>query len=291
VRSTAVRGACVPSGRRTDTDGWPDSAIPGAGVAVDDAAMPVLAATRDRSVTRSFASALAGLTVGTILLAGGILLGYLLLTAGIVERFTVPARPTPAEMAAGVLAWTFALVVPAGFAVVGALRLLDAIGITRHRPRIRPAARAAHAMPADHLVASRVRLPDGRLVPELIVGPFGVVVVGELPPAGASRHSGGRWEVRVDRGRWIPIENPIERTSRDAERVRRWLGSNDSDHVVRVHAVLIDPDRRVERTPTCAVTTVEELPVWLASLPAQRSFVADRQARVAETVRESLDRG
>ncbi len=253
--------------------------------------MPVLVASRDRSVARSFASAFVGLTVGTILLGGGILLGYLLLTAGIVERFAVPPRPSPVEMAAGVLAWTFALVVPAGFAVIGALRLLDTIGVSRHRPRIRPAARVAHAMPDDHLVASRVRLPDGRLVPELIVGPFGVVVVGELPPAGASRHSGGRWEVRVERGRWVPIENPLDRTSRDAERVRRWLGSDDSDHVVRVHAVLIDPDRRVERTPTCAVTTAQELPAWLASLPAQRSFVADRQARVADTVRASLDGG
>lgn len=251
--------------------------------------MPVLAATPDRSIMRTLGSVVAGLSVGTILLGGGLLLGYLLLAGGIIERIAIPPRPTPAEMAVGIFAWTFALVVPAGFAVVGALRLLDTLGIARQRPRVRPAARVAAAMPPDHLVASRVRLPDGRIVPELIVGPFGVVVVGELPPAGASRHHGGRWEIRLRGGRWVPVENPLDRASRDAERVRRWLSADDSDHVVRVHAVMIDPDGRVERTPTCAVTTTQLLPQWLASLPAQRSFVADRQARVAELVRASLD--
>ena len=157
--------------------------------------MPVLAAARDRSVMRTLGGLVTGLSVGMVLLGGGLLLGYLLLAGGIIEHFAIPARPTPVEMAIGILAWTFALVVPAGFAVVGALRLMDTLGIARQRPRVRPAARVAGSMPADHLVASRVRLPDGRIVPELIVGPFGVVVVGELPPAGASRHHGGRWEI------------------------------------------------------------------------------------------------
>ena len=103
-------------------------------------------------------------------------------------------------------------------------------------------------------------------------------------PGGAARRHGDRWEVRVSAGGWMPIENPLERAARDAERVRRWVAHEDRDHVVKVYAAVVSADPSVERTPTCAAVTVDQVPAWLAALPAQRSLTADRQARIAELV-------
>jgi hypothetical protein len=47
-----------------------------------------------------------------------------------------------------------------------------------------------------------------------------------------------------------------------------------------------DPD--VARTPTCAYITPEQVGPWLASLPPQRSFDADRRERIIRLVRSGL---
>ena len=55
----------------------------------------------------------------------------------------------------------------------------------RHRPPS-PTVAIARTVADDHAVATRVRLPDGsRIVPELVIGPFGAAVIEELPPPGA----------------------------------------------------------------------------------------------------------
>ena len=63
--------------------------------------------------------------------------------------------------------------------------------------------------------------------------------------------SGRRWELRDDRGRWVPIEAPVDRASRDAERVRGWLGGEDRDFVVRVYAAIVtdDNEHRADARP------------------------------------------
>ena len=119
-----------------------------------------------------------------------------------------------------------------------------------------------------------------------MTGPHGVAIFELLPPLRASRHHDGRWEVRVRSGRWIPIENPLERASRDAERVRRWLADDDHDFVVKVHAAVIAPDLSLPRTPTCAVITSDQVAAYLASLPPQRSLTASRRERLVELIRE-----
>jgi hypothetical protein len=133
-----------------------------------------------------------------------------------------------------------------------------------------------------------VRLPDGRVVPEMVVGPFGVAIVEEVPPPARSRHRGGTWEVKASGGRWVPIENPLDRASRDADRVRTWLAHDDRDHVTKVHAAIVDPTAGLPRTPTCAVITPDEVIPWLASLPVQRSLTPARLADIVETIRSSL---
>jgi hypothetical protein len=219
---------------------------------------------------------------------GGLLIGWFSFGLGFVEQFTA-ARPSAAQMATGALAWGFALIAPALFLMVGLARLVDTLellSLRRRRPR--PVAAIAGSLPADHVAAARVRLPDGRVIPELVIGPFGVAVIEELPSPRLSRHQGGAWEARAADGRWRPIENPLERASRDAERVRRWLADDDRDHVVKVHAAIVAPEGSVARIPTCAVVAEEDLVAWLAALPVQRSLNGDRRAAIVEMVKDAL---
>jgi hypothetical protein len=220
--------------------------------------------------------------------AGGLLIGWFSFGYGFVGQFTTP-RPSEVQMAAGALAWGFALIAPALFLMVGLAKLVETFELLslRRRPP-RPAASIARALPPDHVAVARIRLPDGRIVPEMIIGPFGVAVIEELPPPEASRSHAGHWEVRGRDGRWIPLESPLERASRDAERVRRWLAHDDRDHIVKVYAAVVAPAPAVDRTPTCAVVATDELAAWIAALPVQRSLNADRRADVVAMITAAL---
>jgi hypothetical protein len=70
--------------------------------------------------------------------------------------------------------------------------------------------------------------------------------------------------------------------------LRRWLSHEERDHIVKTYATVIALDASLPRTPTCAVTAPADLPGWLASLPAQRSLNADRQASIVELLREAM---
>ena len=118
-----------------------------------------------------------------------------------------------------------------------------------------PRCDSRRAIGDDHVVATSVRLPDGtRVLPELIIGPFGAAIIEELPPPGAVMSRGVRsWEVRVGNGYIRTIENPLERAAHDAERVRGWLSPRRG----RRGAQGLRRGRRyrsaVERTATCAL--------------------------------------
>jgi hypothetical protein len=103
-----------------------------------------------------------------------------------------------------------------------------------------------------------------------------------MPPARFLRHTGSSWEARHRSGRWIPYENPMERATRDGERVKRWFSGTERDYVLRVYAAVVTEDPTVLRTPTCAVVTPEQVPAWLASLPPSRSITADRKNEIVE---------
>jgi hypothetical protein len=229
--------------------------------------------------------------VGGLLLAGASLLGYLIFATEFLGQFMPRGRASATQLMAGALAWTFALTAPAGFGLVGLVRLGSAYErvAARRRPPT-PAVRAARTVADDHAVATRVRLPDGsRVVPELVIGPFGAAVIEELPPAGAVVSRGVRsWEVLLADGKVHLIDHPLERAARDAERVRNWFAGDDSDHVVKVYAAVVGTDPGIARTPTCAYITPEQVAPWLASLPPQRSFDADRRERTIRLVRSAL---
>jgi hypothetical protein len=253
--------------------------------------MQVLASRRAAPGRPSRVQVWSAFTVGAALVAASATVLYLVFVAGVLQQFNAAGRPTTYEVVAGALAWTFALTAPAGAGLVGVLRLQTAVErYHARRPRVTPAVRLAHAIGDDHIVATGVRLPDGsRIVPELVVGPFGAAVIEELPPAGSVMSRGVRsWEVRTGSGHVRTIENPFERAARDADRVRSWLSSDETDHIIKLYAAVVGTDPRVERSPSCALLTPDEVAEWLLSLPPQRSLDGGRRERIVKQVRAAL---
>ncbi len=238
------------------------------------------------TITRADRVAVArSVLVAVLLVLAAASLAWLCLGTPIVSGLIPIGRPSSAQTIVGVVAWGFAIVVPAGLAILGFARIVAIVeAIQGMRPRMM-APRLARSLGQDHLAATNLILPGGRRIHELILGPFGIVVLGDVPPANISRHVGVRWEIRGERGRWIPIEAPLDRTSRDAERVRGWLAAEDRDHLVRVYSAIVTEDRRVERTPTCAVIAPNDLAAWLEALPVQRGLSPERRERLVELVR------
>ena len=253
--------------------------------------MQVIASERRAAGLPSLAEVVRALIVGSILVAGASVLAYLVFATQFLGQFTPSGRATTTQLMSGALAWTFALTAPAGFGLVGIVRVGSAVELlsARRRPPT-PAVRVAEAVGDDHAVATRVRLPDGsRVIPELIIGPFGAAIIEELPPAGAVVSRGPRsWEVRLADGKVHLIDQPLERATRDAERVRVWFASDDSDHVVKVYAAVVGNDPTVTRIPSCAYITPDQVAPWLAALPPQRSFDVDRRERIIRLVRETI---
>ena len=221
--------------------------------------------------------------MGAILLIGGLTVAYLTFGTSFITRFMPGARPETSQMVAGMLAWTFALIAPAAFIMAGAARLVIVVDSVSRARKPTPIARAAAGLSDEYIVMPRLRLPDGRWVRELVLGPFGVAVIEELPPPSVSRQRNGSWEIRA-KGGWLSIENPLERAAADAERVRRWLADDGQDFVVKVYAAVLAPDTTLPRTPGCAVITNDQIPAWLASLPKQRSLTDNRRSRLIEVL-------
>jgi hypothetical protein len=253
--------------------------------------MQVITSTRTKAGQPSRIGIATALIVGTAFLGTSLALLYLVFGENFVDRFMPSGRPSTYELVAGALAWTFALTAPAGFGLVGVARLVTAYDRYRaRRPRITPAVRLRRAIGDDHVVATGVRLPDGtRVLPELVVGPFGAAIIEELPPVGAVMSRGVRsWEVRVGNGQIRTIENPLVLAAHDAERVRSWLMPEDGDGVLKVYAAVVGVDPRVERTPSVALVNPTQVAEWLASLPPQKSLDAGRRDKVVKQIRAAL---
>jgi hypothetical protein len=253
--------------------------------------MQVLVSHRSAAGRPTRLGVLNALTVGSILVVLSAAVLYLVFGQNLMDRFMPSGRPSTYELVVGALAWTFALTAPAGFGLVGVARLVTAFDRMRaRRPRITPAVRLRRAIGDDHVVATGVRLPDGsRVLPELVIGPFGAAIVEELPPPGAVMSRGVRsWEVRVGNGYIRTIENPLERAAHDAERVRAWLAPDDADHVLKVYSAVVGTDTNVERTPAVALLAPSQVAEWLSSLPPQKSLDKGRHERIVKEIRAAL---
>jgi hypothetical protein len=225
------------------------------------------------------------LTLGILMIVAGLALGWLAFGTPMVQRFIPLGRPDAMQTAAGIAVWGFAIVLPAALLIMGIVRLAAVVEVVAaSRPR-KVTPHLAKALGPDHLAATDLLLPAGRRLHELVLGPFGMVVFGDVPPRSATRHVGGRWELRDGRGRWIPIESPVQRASRDAERVRGWLATDDRDFLVRVYAIIVSDDPTIERSATCAVVPPSELAGWLEALPVQRGLTPERREHLVELIR------
>jgi hypothetical protein len=248
--------------------------------------MQVIMPRPTRRVPRG--SIVMGSVVGAVLLVGGLTVGWLTFGTPFISHFTPAGRLGPTQFLTGMLAWSFALIAPAAFLMAGLARLVSVVDtVASNRPKPTPVAKLGRQLGEDYVVASRLRLPDGRVIPDLVLGPFGAAVIEQAPPSGAIRRHGDAWEVRTDRG-WMPMESPLDRAARDAERVRSWFTSDDRDFLVKVYAAVIVPDRSLDRTASCAVITPSEIQAWLLSLPAQRSLTPSRREGLTELLRNPV---
>lgn len=247
--------------------------------------MQVLTSRRARRVRPSaVASVLGSGVVGATLIVTGIALAWLVFATPVLTSFQAPLRATAGQTAVGVFAWVVALILPAACLVVGLVRLDSTskalAGLRARRPLL---AKYRHQLGNEYFVATDVELPDGRTVPEIVIGPHGVAVLEVAPPEHVTRQVQGRWEVHLDSG-WTPMENPLERVSRDADRVRRWFEADDREYLVKVYAALIVTDTSLPRTGNCAVITRQQAAGWLTALPAQRSLSATRLEQIVALV-------
>ena len=232
-------------------------------------------------------SVVARLLAGLILLAIAAVIVWYIVTTKALDGLDRVGNSVLEQQLLGTLAWGLAFLVPGAFAVLGLLSIVRAVEGRPRRRRHGPVA-SLEALSDEYTVAEDVRLPDGRLVPEIVVGPHGLTVVEELPPAAVSRPGTHGWELRGAGGRWLNIEDPLDRAARDGERVRRWLGTHMEDFVPRISVAVVADDRRVARTSEVAVLRPEELPGFLAAQPALRQMSPDRRRRIEALLRELL---
>ena len=220
-------------------------------------------------------------------LAVGLGAAWLVFSTPFLERAVSLSSRSAAAPFIGAVAWAVALTAPTCFVVLGVMRLAGAVTNLHGRegPR-RPVHAMAARLPATVVSLPTIHLPDGRAIPDVVLGPHGIAFFEQLPPPQATRHVGGRWEARFDDGRWRPIENPLDRAGRDADGLRRFLAEDDRDFVVKVHPVVTAVAPELERTDGCAVVALADVPGWIASLPAQRSLSAARLERLRALLAE-----
>jgi len=84
------------------------------------------------------------------------------------------------------------------------------------------------------------------------------------------------------------IENPLVLAAHDAERVRAWLSSDESDRVLKVYAAVVGNDPKVERSSSVAMIDPTQVAAWLASLPPQKSLDASRRDKLVKQIRAAL---
>jgi hypothetical protein len=223
---------------------------------------------------------LGGSLFGALLAAGGLGIAYLALATPLVSVLSADRLTGTERGPIGLGIVSFSLIAGGALLVAGTNRLATTLArLQQGDGRPGPGARALASMAGEVDVVADVVPNEGRAIPELAIGPFGVAVLHALPPERRYRQVGTAWEVRARDG-WMPMDNPLDQANRDADQVRRWFSIGDLDFVVRVYAAIIVRDGTIPRSATCAVVTSEQLPAWIDALPRQRSLTAARRLRL-----------
>jgi hypothetical protein len=238
---------------------------------------------------RHAGSFVVGTVLGGCFVAAGLGIAFLTLETPIASSLVPGSRSGTPPIAIGI--WALALLAGGALLVAGTNRLAGiAAEIRSGSRRPSPLAAAFAALPSDVTAISDVVPTEGRPIPHVVVGPFGVAVIHELGGPAVIRQIGTSWERKTREG-WVPTEHPLDRAERDADRVRHWLNRGDLDFVVRVYAALITTDPSMLRSPLCAVITEDRIPDWIAALPPQRSLTEGRRQQVATRVGAAVSTG
>ncbi len=235
--------------------------------------MPMSTSPATRT-THHDGSVLGETLVGTSLVLLGMWFVYLALFRDLADSLT-SVRATDGGLALIFLAWLAAIAAPMVLVLLGTDRLARMVATIRRSGWSRSRSDPYRDLPAGVVRVGRMALDDGRAAPSVLIGAFGLVVVQE------SQIVDGLIDATHNGGRLATWDDPRETASRETERVRRWIAQHDNDFVVRVYAVLVTPEPHLPRTTSCSVVTADGLAGWLDALPRQRSFSADRQARLA----------
>jgi hypothetical protein len=224
--------------------------------------------------------------IGALYVVAGLSVAWLTLETPFVDIFAARGRAFANEPAFHTLGWVVALCLPALCLLVGTHRILDFVELPNPLAARRDPLAGLGSQLGDAYVAVRgLILPGGREISSLIVGPPGIVVLGQLPAARDARPVGGHWEARTSDDQWVAIENPLDRAARDAEAVRRWLIADDHDFVVKVYAAVVTGRGSAVRSSTTAVVDQRGIPAFLATLPPHRTFTTDRRRQVLDRIR------
>ena len=230
---------------------------------------------------------ISGTLLGAALAAIGLGLAFLVIDTPLVSSL-VSSNGNGNQVTIAMLVWALSLIAGGSLLVAGTNRLASTLASVRSRASsLSPVVRAIGRLSSEVVVATGVVPNDGRPIPELVIGPFGVAVVHAMESSDSIRRIGLSWEARTQNG-WIPTEHPMDRVARDAERVRHWLTNGDLDFVVRVYAALVTPDTSIARSPVCAVITPDQIPAWIEALPRQRSLTAGRRHHLLTRVRDAV---
>ena len=224
--------------------------------------------------------------LGSVLVAVGLSFAFMVIATPLVSGL-VPGGRGGNQVTVAMLVWALSLIAGGALLVAGTNLVAATVASVRsHSVHRSPVLRAISQLSPEVVVATGIIPQAGRPIPEVVVGPFGVAVVHALESSDSIRRVGVSWEAHTREG-WRPTEHPIDRVTRDAERVRHWLTNGDLDFVVRVYAALVTPDLSIARSPLCAVITPEQIPAWIAALPRQRSLSAGRRHHLLARVREA----
>lgn len=248
--------------------------------------MELLRGTPARPSAFASLRSIPALAMGLALVAIGVALGVRELSSDTLVRVLAGAAPGPLGGAAAILGWGLGLLLPVVLVAAGTLATRRAATEARRtRGRL---LELLGTLPDDHLVALDVALPDGRILPVVVAGETWIVLLEALPPPDRLRHAQGRWELRLPGRGWVPVEEPVSRARRDADRLRGWLRDLTGDGRVPVRAALVDPaaGRRRSRHPVehpeVPLLAPDQVGAWLAALPAGPGFASGRRARLRE---------
>jgi hypothetical protein len=228
--------------------------------------------------------------IGLGYVVAGLGIAWLTLTTPYVDVFAAHGRAFAGDGTVHALAWLTALALPGLCLIVGAHRILGFAELPNPfaARRIDPTSGLEASLGPDYTAIHDLALPGGRQVSRMIVGPHGIVVLARLPDPATTRQIEGHWEGRIDDDRWVAIEDPYDRTARDAEAVRRWLVADEHGFVVKVYAVMVAEVDPAARNPNVAIVRPGQVPAYLASLPPHRTFSPARRRQVLDRIQDSL---